>query len=268
MKETLKRMIAAAGERAHAAGELPSSQFPPVEVEAPKADAHGDFSTNFCMQMAAIQKMAPRRIAEILVAQFEDPALDPEQIVDRVEIAGPGFVNFFLQAGRLAPGAKRGPHPGPALRGLGHGQGERIQVEFVSSNPTGPLHVGHGRGAAVGDSVGNILAFCGYDVQKEYYINDSGRQIATLGRSVYLRYRQLCGEAVEFPEECYQGDYIGDIAGLVREKEGDRLLQLDEAGAVDVCARFAAGLILDGYPQGPGRFRRDLRPLVQRAEPV
>ncbi len=252
MKEKLKQLVADAAGLAHAAGDLPSPRFPAVELEEPKADAHGDFSTNFCMQMASAQKMSPRRIADILVARMRAGlASDPEPVVDRVEIAGPGFVNFFLKPSAWHPVLKEvhtlDPHYGASQMG----RGARIQVEFVSSNPTGPLHVGHGRGAAVGDSVANILAFCGYDVQKEYYINDSGRQIATLGRSVYLRYRQAGGEAVDFPADCYQGGYIREIAGLIREKEGDRLLAVAEGEAVEACARFAAGLILEG-------MRRDL----------
>jgi len=124
------------------------------------------------------------------------------------------------------------------------GNGRKIQVEFVSSNPTGPLHVGHGRGAAVGDSVANILRFCGYDVQKEYYINDSGRQINTLGKSVYLRYRELMGENIQFPDECYQGDYIRDYAKEIIELKGKALFDQDEEQSIFFCARFAAERII------------------------
>jgi len=172
-------------------------------------------------------------------------------MVEKVEIAGPGFVHFFLKPSAWHPVLKTIHTRGQRYGASDLGSGRRIQVELVSSNPTGPLHVGHGRGAAVGDSVANLLAFCGYDVQKEYYINDSGRQIATLGRSVYLRYRALCGEAADFPADCYQGDYIRDIAAMIRDREGSRLLALEEASAVGSCARFAADLILDG-------MRRDL----------
>ena len=137
------------------------------------------------------------------------------------------------------------------FRSVNIGNGRKIQVEFVSANPTGPLHVGHGRGAAVGDAVANVLAFCGYEVQREYYINDSGRQIRTLGRSVYLRYLALTGETVDFPGDCYQGEYIIDLARRILAGQGERLKQTEEAAAVDVCARFAAGAILGG-------IRRDL----------
>jgi arginyl-tRNA synthetase len=125
------------------------------------------------------------------------------------------------------------------------GKGEKIQVEFVSSNPTGPLHVGHGRGAVVGDSVANILKFCGYDVQKEYYINDSGRQIYTLGKSVFIRYKELQGEKIHFPEDCYQGDYIRDYAIEINDSKGKTLLEKDEESAISYCARFAATRIVE-----------------------
>jgi arginyl-tRNA synthetase len=126
------------------------------------------------------------------------------------------------------------------------GQGQKFQVEFVSSNPTGPLHVGHGRGAAVGDAVANLLSVCGYDVQKEYYINDSGRQIHTLGRSVYLRYKELSGQKVKFPADCYQGGYIRDLAAEIKSQKGDTLLGQPEEDARMICARFAAAKILEG----------------------
>ncbi len=134
------------------------------------------------------------------------------------------------------------------------GHGEKVQVEFVSANPTGPLHVGHGRGAAVGDSVGNILAFAGFDVQKEYYINDSGRQIRTLGTSVWIRLQQIQGGDCKFPEDCYQGDYIKDLAREVYDKEGAGLLEKQEAEGVQICARFAAGKILGGIREDLKEF--------------
>jgi len=240
MKSKLKEMIYAAALAAHENDDLPSRQFPEVELDEPKVAAHGDFSTNLAMQMAALQKMAPRRIADAILKHLEDA----DQLLAKTEIAGPGFINFFVRPEAWHPYLKR-IHA--ADRDYGRsaiGRGIKIQVEFVSSNPTGPLHVGHGRGAAVGDTVGNILAFCGYDVQKEYYINDSGRQINTLGRSVFLRLRELLGEPVDFPDECYQGDYIRDIAAAVRGREGDRLLTLAPEEAVADCARFAAEEII------------------------
>ncbi|MCG6910066.1 MAG: arginine--tRNA ligase [Deltaproteobacteria bacterium] len=242
MKHTIKKLIAAALQKASEEGVLNLQTVPEIEVEVPKVEAHGDFSTNIAMVMASSQKTAPRKIAEVIAANLKDAG----QLVAKTEIAGPGFINFFMQTAAWIPFLKAVHERGEAYGATDIGRGHRIQVEFVSSNPTGPLHVGHGRGAAVGDSVGNILRFCGYDVQKEYYINDSGRQIRTLGTSVFLRYKEILGMPVEFPEECYQGDYIRDIAALIEQDKGRAVLDMDEAEAVAFCARFAATLIIDG----------------------
>ena len=240
MKQKIKNMIYNASKDAYDNGDLPSSDFPEIEVEVPNAGSHGDFSTNISMVMASIQKMPPRKIAEAIIKNINDP----DEILDKTEIAGPGFINFFLNKHSWHPVLQK-VHEQDALYGASDiGKGKKIQVEFVSANPTGPLHVGHGRGAAVGDSVANILLFCGYNVEKEYYINDSGRQINTLGRSVFLRYKELFEADVQFPEDCYQGDYVRDLAGKVRDDNGDKLFSQGEEDAISYCARFAAENIL------------------------
>ena len=240
MKQKIKNIINNALKDAYDKGDLPSSNFSEIEVEEPKAGSHGDFSTNISMVMASIQKMPPRKIAEAIIKNINDP----DGMLDKTEIAGPGFVNFFLNKHSWHPVLQK-IHEQDALYGASDiGKGKKIQVEFVSANPTGPLHVGHGRGAAVGDSVANILLFCGYNVEKEYYINDSGRQINTLGRSVFLRYKELFEADVQFPEDCYQGDYVRDLAGKVRDDNGDKLLSMSEDEAISYCARFAADNIL------------------------
>jgi arginyl-tRNA synthetase len=236
MKHHIINLIADAARHAHKAGVLPSDQHPPVEVEEPKFHDHGDFATNFAMLAARMQKMAPRKIAQVLV----DHIKDTDELVDRIEIAGTGFINFFIRPTAWAPRVKQVLDQDHAYGASDIGQGQKIQVEFVSANPTGPLHVGHGRGAAVGDSAAAILAFCGYDVQREFYINDSGRQIQTLGRSVLLRAKELLGQTVNFPEDCYQGDYIRDLARQVIDEKGAAFVQEDETEAVTYCARFAA----------------------------
>ncbi|MDA8136878.1 MAG: arginine--tRNA ligase [Desulfobacteraceae bacterium] len=241
MKQIIRRTVANAVEKAFEKGLLPSDQMPDMDVEEPRHKAHGDLSSNVAMVSAALQKMPPRKIAEILVSHIETGDL-----IRKVEIAGPGFINFFLSNKAWQPVVDEILEQDTSFGSSDIGKNEKVQVEFVSSNPTGPLHVGHGRGAAVGDSVGNILAFAGFDVQKEYYINDSGRQIRTLGTSVWLRLLQKAGKAVDFPEDCYQGDYIKDIAGLVLEKEGEAFVHKDEKEAVEVCAKFAAKIILQG----------------------
>jgi arginyl-tRNA synthetase len=240
MKQKIKNMIYNASKDAYDKGELPSSDFPEIEVEEPNAGSHGDFSTNISMVMASIQKVPPRKIADVIIKNINDP----EGILDKTEIAGPGFINFFLNKHSWHP-VLRKVHERDALYGASDiGKGKKIQVEFVSANPTGPLHVGHGRGAAVGDSVANILLFCGYHVEKEYYINDSGRQIHTLGRSVFQRYKELFEADVQFPEDCYQGNYVRDLAGKVKEDKEDKLLSTGEEEAISYCARFAADNIL------------------------
>ncbi len=242
MKQKIKNLILKAALNAHEKGDLPSSKFPDVEVEAPKIEAHGDFSTNIAMVMASVQKMQPKRIAEAIIKNIDDP----EGIIAKTEIAGPGFINFFINSVFWHP-VLRMIHEEDGRYGASDiGRGRKTQVEFVSSNPTGPLHVGHGRGAAVGDAVANILLFCGYDVEKEYYINDSGRQINTLGRSVLFRYRQLLGKDIEFPDDCYQGDYIRDLARQIKEDKGSALLDQREDETVLYCAQFAAKQIIAG----------------------
>jgi arginyl-tRNA synthetase len=242
MKDQLKTIIVEAAGRAFEGGLLPSPTLPDMEIDIPKFDTHGDFSTNAAMLAAGVLKMAPRKIAQALV----DSVRDPSGLIEKMEIAGPGFINFFLRDSAWH-GVLGEVHRRDRLFGSSDfGRGTRVQVEFVSANPTGPLHVGHGRGAAVGDAVAAILKFCGYDVQKEYYINDSGRQIRTLGLSVWLRLKRLRGMEVDFPQDCYQGDYVLDIARRLDETMGDELMSLPEPEALSLCATRAAGEILEG----------------------
>jgi len=242
MKQKLADIILFAARKAFEKGKLASEKFPAVEIGEPKTATHGDFSTNFAMVTASAQKLPPRKIAEIITGEIEDQA----GLIEKTEIAGPGFINFFVKQNSWHPVLQHIYEDDERFGSCDIGKGKKIQVEFVSANPTGPLHVGHGRGAAVGDSVANILSFCGYDVQREYYINDSGRQISTLGRSVYLRYLELFGENVEFPGDCYQGDYIRDMALKMKEDKGGSILDEPEEKAVMFCARVAAAEILAG----------------------
>jgi arginyl-tRNA synthetase len=242
MKKQLIQLVKSAIGQAHQAGDLPSPDLPKDwVVEVPKNEVHGDFSTNVAMAMAAIQKMPPRKIAEAIISRLQGSA----GMLAKTEIAGPGFINFFLNATSWHAVLERVHRADKRYGEASIGQNKKIQVEFVSSNPTGPLHVGHGRGAAVGDSVANILRSCGYDVQKEYYINDSGRQIETLGLSVFLRYKESLGNTVEFPETCYQGSYITAIAEQVKARKGDSLLNKEESEAIQYCAQLAAQRIMD-----------------------
>jgi arginyl-tRNA synthetase len=250
MKNRIKKLIIEAASQAQAKRLLSSADFPEVNVEKPKVEAHGDFSTNFAMVIASLQKMAPRKVAQAIVDQLNDSG----RLLEKIEIAGPGFINFYVTPAAWHPVLLEIQKTDRRFGASELGGGQRVQVEFVSSNPTGPLHVGHGRGAAVGDSVANILAFCGYEVQREYYINDSGRQIQTLGRSVFLRYRELFGKSAPFPEDCYQGDYIREIAGRIKDQQSDGLLHREEGEAVMYCARTAAGDIMEGIREDLALF--------------
>lgn len=241
MKQTIREIVTAAALKAYENGNLPSGHIPEMEIEEPKHENHGDFSTNIAMVSAKHQKMAPRKIAELIVSEIEQ-----SDIINKVEIAGPGFINFFLTHSAWYPVIEDILKKDDRYGESDMGKNVNVQVEFVSANPTGPLHVGHGRGAAVGDSVAKILSFAGYDVKKEYYINDSGRQIRTLGTSVWLRLLEKSGKVIEFPEDCYQGEYINLIADQVLKEQGKDFCNKDEDEAIMICAKFAAGQILDG----------------------
>jgi len=250
MKQQITQLVTGSVQRAIQAKTLVEQRLPKIEIEVPKNEIHGDFSSNIAMVMASAQKTAPRKIAEQIVNHLEDR----ENLIKKTEIAGPGFINFFINIASWQKVLRTIHGAGDDYGRNDMGQGEKFQIEFVSSNPTGPLHVGHGRGAAVGDSVGNILQFCGFDVQKEYYINDAGRQIETLGRSVYLRYQALLGKQIDFPIDCYQGSYIQDIASIIQEKHAQDLDDLLEDTAIAYCARVAAGLIIKGIRQDLAAF--------------
>lgn len=219
-KEQLKQQIKQAVIQAGLANE---SEMPEVILESPKDKAHGDYATNMAMQLARIAKKAPRAIAEDIKANLD---MDKASI-KQVDIAGPGFINFFMDTSYLNELI-----PTILEKGSDYGKSadkqERIQVEFVSANPTGSLHLGHARGAAVGDTLCNILDRAGYEVSREYYINDAGNQINKLALSLEARYMQALGMDKEMPEDGYQGQDIVQFGKDLAEKEGDRLLQLDE----------------------------------------
>ena len=197
------------------------AQFPqavdlPLELERPKQSSHGDFACNAAMQLAKALKRNPREVAQSVLA-----SLPASEWVDKAEIAGPGFINVFLKPAAWQRVAKDVLAAGAAY-GKGPARKERVQVEFVSANPTGPLHVGHGRGAAFGASLANALAHAGYDVHREYYVNDAGRQMDILALSTWLRYLALCGEFVPFPGNAYQGGYVGTMADSIYALHGER----------------------------------------------
>src|SRR5208283_3830021 len=206
--------ITAAVEGGRASGELNFDALPAFEVETPKQEGHCDLATNLALVLAKQARMPPRKVAEILVSRVAAPT----GMLQKIEIAGPGFINFFIDDAfwyRVLPEIHAlGPAYGDSdLGALPDGRQKKVQVEFVSANPTGPLHIGHGRGAALGDALANLLSATGHRVLREYYINDVGNQILTLGKSLYFRLREHLGEVIEFPEDGYQGGYMKELAG-------------------------------------------------------
>ncbi len=215
MRDTLKAAITATLEAAIADGRLPLDDLPAVSVERPRDPSHGDWSTNVALISAKAAGMPPREIAEMVAVDLRGRLAG---VADAVEIAGPGFINVRLARGVLADVVSQVREQGAAF-GAGVSSGRRVQVEFVSANPVGPMHVGHGRWAALGDSIARILEHAGDDVQREFYVNDAGVQMDIFAASVSARYLELCGREVEFPEDGYRGAYITEIAREIYEEE-------------------------------------------------
>lgn len=216
-------------------------------IEPPKEKKFGDMAANIAMVLAKPAKRNPRELASLIAEKLiEDP------MIDNVEIAGPGFLNITFSVDFWRSTIAIIEERGESFGSIDQGKGKKVQVEYVSANPTGPLHIGHGRGAAVGDSLARLLRFAGYDVHTEYYINDAGRQMLILGQSVLFRARQIEGEDLPDPEDFYRGDYIKDIAQEVLEQHPD-LLKKDDA--LEICREYALNQILDGIKTDLAEFR-------------
>ena len=226
--------------RAALAQIAPDQGYVEIILERPKQASHGDFASNLALQLARELKTNPRQIAERLVRE-----LPSSPAVAKVEIAGAGFINFTL-----TPAARTAVVHAVLAAGQDFGRGPasrlKLQVEFVSANPTGPLHVGHGRGAAYGASLASLLAFAGYDVSREYYVNDAGRQMDILAVSAWLRYLELFDEPVPFPPNAYQGGYVREMAEQIRQAHGDRYVHPAEAVLACVPETDDAEARLDG----------------------
>ncbi|MFD1957093.1 arginine--tRNA ligase [Paenibacillus thailandensis] len=248
MYENLKEAIA----DAIVAGELVAREDMPVIVlEVPKEKAHGDLATNAAMQLTKLAKRNPRQIAETILAQLDKAKAG----IVSAEIAGPGFINFRLDKTSLYPVIREVLAAGADYGRTNAGNGERVQVEFVSANPTGSLHLGHARGAAVGDALCNVLDFAGYDVTREYYINDAGNQVANLAKSIEARYRQALGQSVEMPEDGYYGEDIIGFAKQLVEEHGDKLLELADDERFTYFRNFGLERELDKIKRDLGKFR-------------
>lgn len=274
MKDQLEQLVLQS--LAHLAdGVLADTELPAtVQIDRTRDAAHGDYACNAALALAKRVGKPPRELAQAIV-----DSLPANEHIDKVEIAGPGFINFYLskqaQTAVISQVLKAADNYGRAAAG----SGPKTLVEFVSANPTGPLHVGHGRGAAFGASVANLLEAAGHEVAREYYVNDAGRQMDILGTSVWLRYLQACGEELVFPANGYQGDYIRDYALELRDEQGERLRRTgidvfagvpvdepaggDKEAHIDGLIQQAKTLLGDDYEiafqKGLGRILDDIR---------
>lgn len=235
LREDLRNLIIRAAENARSQQLLSFDNLPDFVIEVPREGGHGDFATNIAMLLAKQARMAPRRIAEIISAQA-DKELMPE--LDRVEVAGAGFINFFLNQTWLykLPSLviAMGDHYGSSPR-----RNLKVQVEFVSANPTGNLHMGNARGGAIGDTLANALNYAGYDVEREFYINDAGNQIEVFAQSLEARYLQLMGAKIEFPDNGYAGqDVVDTVKNIIREYK-DSLLGMESSERQALIVRYA-----------------------------
>jgi len=217
-KEEIKDVVLKALNEAKKEGLLNFESIQDVEVEEPKEKQHGDLATNFAMVMAREAKMAPRKIAEIIASKMNTSGT----FIEKVEVAGPGFINFFLNQNFLIETLKLIHKRGKDYGRVNLGKGKKVQVEFVSANPTGPMHMGNARGGAIGDVLASILDYAGYNVSREFYINDAGNQIEKFGYSLEARYLQLLGIDAEVPEGGYHGEDIIDRAKEFLEIHGDK----------------------------------------------
>lgn len=221
MKAALLELLQSVLNEAQEQGTLKKGEGIPVVLEVPKREEQGDFATTLALSLAKIEGRPPREVAALLVSMFQDRG----DFIQKIEIAGPGYINFFLKKECWLQALLEIHEKNQSYGRSNAGAGKKVQIEFVSANPTGPLHVAHGRAAALGDALARLLQAAGYRVEREYYINDVGGQMGLLGRSTYRRYRELFGEKVELPKEGYHGTYIIEIAESVRGSAGNRYLQ-------------------------------------------
>ncbi|KKO52588.1 arginine--tRNA ligase [Paenibacillus sp. DMB20] len=244
----IHRLVAeAVADAAVAAGLVSREEMPAVTLEVPKDKTHGDLATNAAMQLTRIAKKNPRQIAEAILEHLDTAKAS----IEKAEIAGPGFINFTLDKSCLYPVIGLVQEQGNNYGRVDVGQGKRAQLEFVSANPTGSLHLGHARGAAVGDALCNVLDFAGYEVTREYYINDAGNQVVNLCKSIEARYLQELGQDAEMPEDGYHGEDIKGFAKELVAEKGDSLLSLTPEERTAFFRQY-------GLEKELGKIKRDL----------
>jgi arginyl-tRNA synthetase len=248
MKDALRQEIRRA---VLAAGIVGEDALPEILLEVPREKAHGDWATNIAMQLTRIARRNPREIASQIVE-----GIDREKVnVREIQIAGPGFINFFLDRSFLSRVLPEIRESGEGYGRSDAGKGEKINVEFCSANPTGHLHLGHARGSAVGDALSNILDAAGYEVTREYYINDAGNQMHMMALSIEARYLEALGRPAEFPEDGYRGQEMIDIARELAEKEGDRLLSMEREERLEYLKQVGKEKLLAKIREDLKRYR-------------
>ena len=263
VKDTVAAIVAAALEQANRDGVISVDAAPDIEIERPNNPEHGDFATNLPLRLARAARANPMQLAQLIAERIQ-----PGPEIASVSPAPPGFINFKLSDAWLQQQVETVIAAGAGFGSAEAGAGRKVMVEFVSVNPTGPVHVGHTRGAVLGSALANTMQAAGYEVTREYYINDAGSQMEAFYRSVWTRYQQALGRDAQMPENGYQGDYIADIAAEIMETEGAGLLELAEPAAIrrigDIAREKMVALIRDDS----GRHWREFRQLVQRTVAV
>lgn len=251
VENKLNEAIALAVEKATQSGDLPEAEMPKFIIEKPADKKNGDFSSNIAMAGARAYHQAPRMIAEAIVKNF---SLDGGYI-DRCEIAGPGFINFYLSDKYYSDVLKDIVSSGDNYGRSDYGEGKKMLVEFVSANPTGPMHIGNARGGAIGDCLASVLDAAGYDVQREFYINDAGNQIEKFATSLEVRYLQECGKDVELPEDAYHGEDITVHARNFYSEVGDKYAECDSQERRDALVAYALPKNIAGLEADLGKYR-------------
>ena len=227
LNETIQHIVAQALEAARQEGVLRLETIPEIQVERPGNSDHGDFATNLPLKLARATRINPLELAQSLAAHIATG-----DVIDRVEAAQPGFINFYLNESWLQQQVETVRQAGNQFGNTASGQGQKMMVEFVSVNPTGPVHVGHTRGAVLGSALANIMEAAGYDVTREYYVNDAGNQMQLFYRSVLAAYKKTLGHEAEMPEKGYEGEYIFDLAKEIADSEGTRFIDQDDEQAL------------------------------------
>jgi len=239
LKQTIAELLAKAIIRAQETGKIPSVTVPEIIIERPQKPEHGDYASSIPLKLARAVGMKPMVLAQEIAGCFE-----PSAEIAAATVAPPGFINFKLKDEWLAAQVDGVLAAKSTYGNIGLGQNQKIQIEFVSLNPTGPLHAGHGRGAVLGSTLCNVMKAAGYDVTKEYYFNDAGNQMDAFRLSLWARYQQALGKNAEVPAEGYHGIYMVDIAKEAVEKEGDRFLKMPEAQGIEELGKIGLASVL------------------------